>query len=87
MLTTDLRTHLSRVITKRSGEIRFDQRVLEAMSDPYAETEDTLIDKIDRDLGRERLARGRTLGRQTARFDLYYDVVLPRRQFRATLAK
>lgn len=68
--------------TTRRGELRIGDRALSAIPDTRVETEDEMIDRLDANIGAERLARGYAYGRQSARFDMYFDHVLPRRQYR-----
>lgn len=95
MLTNDLRNKLTRSLSNRCGEYRFVPSMLDAIEPDYdafssltprPETEDEMLDRIDGDIKRERLARDRSLNRKSANFDLYFDVIAPRRRYRASLA-
>jgi len=67
----------------RRGELRVGDDVLALIADPSVETEDEMIDRIDADIKRERLARRD--GRKSVAFDLYYDALVPARNGKRSL--
>lgn len=87
MSTTGFLFALNNRPTYRSREIRLMPHVLEQIADPRSETEDELIDRLDAEIGAARLARGRAFNRQSARYDLFHDYILPRRSYRRAPAE